>query len=173
MDVMFSLVYFLVLKTGDGEKGSVGTRVRVRTVREVLEALVLDLKLKGVAEELGVILLEREESEGKREGRGGIFSSCEKNIPARRRGGAKKNRSSSLRLRFGEVLVLALTLEDGQRDRERGARVCRRRSRTHQHLHLRHVDGAHLSRVCLLIPRMCKPRDTQISLKISLSFDLK
>lgn len=36
-----------------------GARVRVRTVREVLEALVLDLKLKGVPEELGVILLQR------------------------------------------------------------------------------------------------------------------
>ena len=33
--------------------------MRVRTVREVLETLVLDLKLKGVEEELGVILYKR------------------------------------------------------------------------------------------------------------------
>lgn len=98
----------------------------MRTVREVLEALVLDLKLQGVEEELGVVLHERSERTR------GEWRSIVVSIYSSE--GAKKKK-----LGEGGKFEVEVTLGRGGEKKRRT-----RRSHTHQHLHLRHVNGAHL-----------------------------
>ena len=104
-------------------------RVCVRTVREVLQALVLDLKLQGVAEELRVVL--HDGSTSKR-GWGPLSKSYFLRVPRKKQRGR-------------DCLRLLL-----QRKKTRRGDCSHT---THQHLHLRHVDGAHVSLAFVLLPQ--------------------